>query len=147
MDGDVVLSHVSVSTLLTLEKKLVDFHTLVSKLPILDPSETWSWSDDTESYQTVPSKKTRSKKIPRNHVKAEATDKHPAQVEVYYEDAIVGDWTTIYFSGAISEKRRRELITKVEKLRSAVKVAREQANMTEVTDVNYGAAIFDFLAW
>jgi hypothetical protein len=34
-------------------------------------------------------------------VKAEATEKHPAQVEVYHEDVVVGQWKTVKFSGAL----------------------------------------------
>jgi hypothetical protein len=147
VDGAVVLTAVPVTTLLTLEKKLVDYVTLVGKLPVLDPSETWTYSDNSESFQTTPSAKTRSKKVPRNHVKAAATDKHPAQVEVYYEDVVVGDWTTIQFSGAIPEARRRELVEKATKLQAAVKVAREQANMTDTPDVKIGDAIFAALGW
>lgn len=147
VDGETVLAQVPVTTLLTLEKKLVDYATFVSKLPVLDPSEDWQYSDTSESYQTPPSSKTRSKKVPRNHVKAAATDKHPAQVEVYFEDVIVGDWTTINFSGAVTEARRRELMDRVAALQAAVKVAREQANMTEVPDVKIGATVFEFLGW
>lgn len=47
--------------------------------------------------------------VPRNHVKAEATDKHPAQVEVYHEDVPVGYWTTVKFSGALPARRVNEL--------------------------------------
>jgi hypothetical protein len=147
VDGVVVLTAAPVTTLLTLEKKLVDYVTFVGKLPVLDPSETWTYSDNSESFQTVPSAKTRSKKVPRNHVKAAATDKHPAQVEVYYEDVVVGDWTTIQFSGAIPEARRRELVEKATKLQAAVKVAREWANMTDTPDVKIGDAIFAALGW
>jgi hypothetical protein len=147
VDGVTILPDVPVTTLLALEKQLDHYATFVAKLPVLDPSETWEYSDDMEAYVTPPSGKTRSKKIPRNHVKAAATDKHPAQVEVYYEDVVVGEWTTVQFSGAISEKRRRELVEKVAKLRAAVKVAREEANMTVVADVKIGEAIFNFLNW
>jgi hypothetical protein len=147
VDGQTILTDVPVTTLLTLEKKLVDFNTFISKLPVLDASETWQWDPAIEAYRTEASQKTRTKKIPRNHEKAPATDKHPAQVEVYYEDKVVGDWSTTLFSGAVTETRRRELVAKVAKLQAAVKVAREQANMTEVADVKIGAAIFEFLDW
>lgn len=147
VDGVTVLSAVPVSTLLYLEKKLVDFATFVAKLPVLDPSEEWEDGDDGVSYKTKPSVKTRTKKVPRNHIKAEATDKHPAQVELYYEDVVVGDWTTINFSGAVTQQRQRELASKVAKLQAALKVAREEANSTVVTDQHIGSAIFTFLDW
>ena len=83
--------------------------------------------------------------MPRNHVKAEATEKHPAQVEVYYEDVAVGYWTTVKFSGALPAQRVNELLERVEKLQHAVKFAREEANGTEVTDQRVGDAVFGYL--
>lgn len=147
VDGSVILSGVPVSTLLFLEKKLVDFAAFVARLPVLDAAETWMDGDDGLSYKTVPSSKVRTKKVPRVLEKAAATDKHPAQVEVWYEDIVVGDWTTVTFSGAITQRRQRELAAKVSKLQQAVKVAREEANATVVDDAKIGAAIFDFLGW
>jgi hypothetical protein len=87
----------------------------------------------------------RTKKVPRNHVKAEATEKHPAQVEVYYEDIAIGYWNTVRFSGALPARRVNELADRVEKLQRAVKFAREEANGTEVTDRKTGDAIFGYL--
>ena len=87
----------------------------------------------------------RTKKVPRNHVKAEATEKHPAQVEVYYEDVPIGYWTTVKFSGALPARRVNELLERVEKLQQAVKFAREEANGTEVTDQRVGDAVFGYL--
>ena len=54
----------------------------------------------TDSWKTEPVQTYRTKRVPRNHVKAEATEKHPAQVEVYYEDVTIGYWTTVKFSGS-----------------------------------------------
>lgn len=147
IDDVVLVGDVPVSTLISLEKKLVDFATFVAKLPVLDAAEEWVEADDGLSFKTLPSRKVRTKKIPRNHVKAAATDKHPAQVELYYEDVVVGDWTTVQFSGAITSKQQRELASKVAKLQQAVKIAREEANSTEVTDFKIGAQIFQYLGW
>jgi hypothetical protein len=83
--------------------------------------------------------------VPRNHVKAEATDKHPAQVEVYFEDVTVGTWTTTKFSGALPATRVHELEARVEKLAHAVKFAREEANGFEVSDRRVGEAVFGYL--
>jgi hypothetical protein len=76
---------------------------------------------------------------------AEATDKHPAQVQVFTEDVLVGYWTKTEFSGALSAERVNEISTRLDELRTAVKFAREEANTIDVTDVHYGAAILDYL--
>lgn len=145
VDGKVLLAQVPATYLLFLEKQLVDLHTFVKKLPILDASESWNFDASADNWATEPVQTTRTKKVPRNHVKAEATEKHPAQVEVYYEDVIVGYWRTVKFSGSLPARRVNELLTRVEKLQEAVKFAREEANSIEVTEQKLGEKVFNYL--
>jgi hypothetical protein len=145
VDGVTVLREVPVTYLLFLEKQLTDLHTFVKKLPVLDAAESWVRDDSTDSWKTEAVRTIRTKKVPRNHVKAEATDKHPAQVDVYYEDVAVGYWTTVKFSGALPAKRVNDLLDRVLKLQTAVKFAREEANNVEVVDQKVGAAVFGYL--
>ncbi|WP_329207139.1 hypothetical protein OG893_24585 [Streptomyces sp. NBC_01696] len=145
VDGRTIVTEVPVSYLLFLEKQLTDLHTFVKKLPVLDASESWSLDPSTDLWKTDPVRTIRTKKVPRNHVKAEATDKHPAQVDVYYEDVPIGYWTTVKFSGALPARRVNELLERVEKLQHAVKFAREEANGAEVTDQRVGDAVFGYL--
>jgi len=145
VDGQILLQDVPVTTLLFLEKKLVDLRTIVDRLPALDPAEVWHLDEATGYYRTEPNEVSRSKKLPRNHVKAEATDRHPAQVEVYMEDVQVGFWTTTKFSGALPVTRINELRTRVIKLQNAVKLAREEANSVEIARRKIGEAFFGYL--
>ncbi|MER7790777.1 hypothetical protein [Streptomyces sp. NPDC097640] len=145
VEGRTLLRDVPVSYLLFLEKQLTDLNALVRKLPVLDAAEFWSLDPSTDSWKTEPVRTVRTKKVPRNHVKAEATDKHPAQVEVYYEDIPVGYWTTVKFSGALPARRVNELLDRVEKLQQAVKFAREEANGAEATDQRVGDVVFGYL--
>jgi hypothetical protein len=145
VDGNVLLSQVPATYLLFLEKQLVDIYTFVKKLPVLDASETWSFDASADCWATEPVQTTKTKKIPRNHVKAEATEKHPAQVEVYYEDVIVGNWRTVKFSGALPAKRVNELLARVERLQESVKFAREEANDQEVKEQKLGEKVFQYL--
>ena len=145
VDGETLLSDVPVSTLLFLEKQLVDLHTFVKKLPVLDAAEAWAFNDSANCWATEATRTLRTKKVPRNHVKAEATEKHPAQVEMYFEDVPVGTWTTVKFSGALPAKRVSELLERVERLQHAVKFAREEANATEAIDRKIGETVFGYL--
>ncbi|WP_035806449.1 DUF7873 family protein [Kitasatospora mediocidica] len=145
VDGVVLLAQVPVPYLLFLEKQLADLHTFVRKLPVLDAAESWNLDPSTDSWKTDAVRTIRTKKVPRNHVKAEATEKHPAQVEVYYEDIPVGYWTTVKFSGALPARRVNELAERLERLQQAVKFAREEANSAEVTDQRIGDAVFGYL--
>jgi hypothetical protein len=145
VNGEVLIAGATVPFLLFLEKQLVDIRTFIGKLPTLDPAETWSFDNNSGVFATAPTQTVRTKKIPRNWVKAEATDKHPAQVEIFHEDVIVGYWATTKFSGALQSTRVADLRGRVDALIEAVKFAREEANGTTVVDKTVGTAIFGYL--
>lgn len=145
VDGVTLVKDAPVPYLLFLEKQLQDIHTVISKLPVLDPSKDWRESSASSQFQTEPVLTVRTKKVMRNHVKAEATEKHPAQVEVYNEDIPVGDWSLVNFSGCVPETRVRTLANRVEKLMAVVKMAREDANSHEVFDAKCGENVFNYL--
>lgn len=145
VDGQTLLTQVPVSYLLFLEKELVDIQAFVKKLPVLDTSETWSFDAGADCWVTEPVQTLKTFKTPRNHVKAEATEHHPAQVEVYYEDVTIGYWRTVKFSGALPAQRVNELLARLEKLSQAVKFAREEANNTEVEEQRVGDRVFQYL--
>lgn len=145
IDDTVLLAEVPVTYLLFLEKQLSELHGFIKTLPVLDAAESWSFNDSADCFATEPVRTIRTKKVPRNHVKAEATEKHPAQVEVYHEDVTIGYWNTVKFSGAIPAKRVSQLLDRVEKLQHAVKFAREEANSTEVVDYKVGDKVFGYL--
>lgn len=148
VDGVVLVENAPVTYLLFLEKQLVHIHTIVSKLPVLDPSEKWVPNEEADAWATEPVETTRSKKIPRNHVRAWPTKDHPnivPQVDTYTEDVVVGYWKTVKFSGALPQKRVNELLERVVTLQKAVKFAREQANTTDVTNQHVGDRIFGYL--
>jgi hypothetical protein len=145
VDGRVLLAGMPVATLLFLEKQLVDLRTVVGKIPVLDAAEVWHFDRAVDAWATQPVQTIRTKKVPRNHVKAPATDKHPAQVEVYFEDTPVGTWSTTRFSGAMPASRVRELLDRIDTLATAVKFAREEANSIEVMEEKIGAPVFGYL--
>ncbi len=147
IDGTTLLAQVPTTYLMFLERQLVDLLTFVSKLPVLDAAENWSHTEGATAWASTPVVTLSTKKIPRNHVLAEATDKHPAQVQVYQEDAVVGRWTSIKFSGAVPAKRVAELTERVKKLQAAVKDARDVANRTAlVTDLEEaGTKVFNYI--
>lgn len=145
VEGEVIAEDVPVPTLLFLEKQLQDLVTVVRGLPKLDPAEKWEFDQTANCWKAEPARTVRTKKIPRNHVRAEPTAEHAAQVDVYMEDVTVGYWTTTKFSGAMPAKRIAELTARAETLLRAVKYAREEANATPAGKREIGAAIFGYL--
>jgi hypothetical protein len=145
VDGQTVAADVPVSYLLWLEKRLVELADLVKRLPVLDPVASWQYDDNADVYRTEPVRTLRTRKVPRNHVLAEATKEHPAQVQVFTEDVPEGTWTTVELSGALPQTRVNDIKGKLAKLTDAVRAAREQANSATITDHEIGDAVFGYL--
>ncbi len=145
--GSAVLLHdVPPTYLMFLEHKLTDFLTLLAKLPVLDPTKEWEYSEDARCYRSSPIRRTKTKKVTRyNEMKAE-TELHPAQMDKDSEDIVEGFWATVEFSGAITEERKHMIIARTRELKNAVVAAREEANSSELSITpECGKAIFSFL--
>lgn len=145
VNGKTVLRAVPVTHMLFLEKQLKDVETFIGKLPTLDPAEQWSYNEAADHWATPPSETTRTKKIPKAFIKAQATKEHPAQVETFHEDVVDGYWKTIKFSGAVPAKEKNAMLERVRKLHEAVVKAREEANGIEAPNVSVGKEVFDFV--
>ena len=148
VDGQVLLSDVPVTYLLFLERQLTDIRTFVGRLPTLSAGVEWHYDETQGVYASEPVETHRTKKVPRNHVKWAPPDpsfKQPAQVEMYHEDVVAGYWTKIDYSGALPVDRVRQLQDRVDLVLRAVRFAREQANSTDVDNVEVGRRVFDYL--
>ena len=145
VDGKVVLSNVPATYLLFLDKQLSNLLTLVGKCTELDPSMDWSKDPNSGLFKSSPVKSQTTQKVQEAIVKYPATDKHPAQTEMITKDVVVGHWTTIKQSGALPTPRKKELLTRIQKLLDAVKVALEDANMTRVEDQKTGDAVLGYI--
>lgn len=145
VNDKVFLKAVPVTTLLFLEKSLNDLYTFVKKLPTLDPSEVWVQDSASGNYMTEPTYTAKTKKKPQVLEKAKATDKHPAQTEVWHEDVKVGSWKLIKFSGCLPPTKVEEMLRKVETLQKAVKFAREEANTSKIVERKLGKEILSFI--
>lgn len=145
INGQVLLKDVPVSHLLFLEKRVEDLQTFISKLPVLDASETWVYDSNQDMFASSETQTARTKKVNSVLVLYPATDKHPAQVREVSEDVRAGTWSTIKYSTAIQAFKRNEMLRRVEELAKAIKFAREKANSTEVPEQKIGRTILDFV--
>lgn len=140
-----VLRDVPATFLLYLARELDDVYTFIKKMPTLDPAVHWNYDEAVAAFVAEPVTTFRSKKVLKNHVLYEATDRHPAQVQTFTEDIVDGLWTVVRRSGALPLERKALLLQRVDALRLAVKEARERANTVEVEDRDVARPIFDFL--
>lgn len=144
VDGQTLLENVPVTVLLFLERQLALLKTFVQGLPVLDPAESWT-GDEPGIYRTPPRSTVRTVKLPKAFIRYEATKEHPAQVDAYTEDKVVGDWETIKFSGAIRASDKIAILDRIRKVTQAVLQAREEANSVVVRDAKMGEDVLEFI--
>lgn len=145
--GDkVVLKDVPATHLLFLEQQLAgQIIPLIEKLPILDPSFSWTWDDARDAYVTPPSETLRREKKQKPMILAQATEKHPAQVQLVPDEPVVGTWTHVGFSTAFKPSEVEVFRSKAIELHMAVKMAREQANMVEAVMLKSGDVVMEHI--
>lgn len=145
VNGKVLATSVPATHLLFLEHKLEEISKFFSSLVTLDPSHQWTYDPNGDVYKSEASETVRTKKTLVPIVMSPATDKFPAQIKESTEEVQIGTYTDIKFSGAIPAVKKREALERIRVLREAVKSAREQANTTEVQDVDLDSALLGFV--
>jgi hypothetical protein len=149
VNGKPVLKNVPATALLALEKKLSHLKGLYQSIPTLDPSYAWEADDTAALTGTMrtkfPQEGHKTEKVSDVLVLYEATDKHPAQVKEITLDKNVAKVTTDRQSGMISPARKAQLLSRISDLATAVKEARQRANMAEVTPLNVADDIRAFI--
>lgn len=136
---------VPVTTLLFLEKQATDLHTYLSKLPVLDSDAVWKRDNDLDLFKTEPTMTISTRKSRNVVTLAPATDKHPAQVQVFEDAVPCGEWATVRLSAAVPAARKAEMLSRARQIMEAIQVAREAANTIEVPKVNIGDALYEFV--
>lgn len=145
IDGKIILENVPATHLLFLEAKLVNIIDLLGHLPQLDPAVMWNKEGTVHGlWKTPETTDFRTKKVLKPVILVAATDKHPAQVEKTMEDVIEGTYHKIKFSTALPGTWIEDAKKRVQKLQTAVKQAREQANMVDVVDLK-SSPILDYV--
>jgi hypothetical protein len=140
-----LLRDVPVVYLIFLAKQIQNLRDIIARFPVHDQADRWVPAGG-GVYRTDPPVTTyRERKVPRNHVKDPGSDRHPAQVDVYFENVVVGEWTATKFTGGITVDRHAELLRRVDALAAAVSDAREEANSMHVEDVSTGGALLGWL--
>lgn len=144
--GDqVLLAGVPATTLLFLEKQLVELHAFVTKIPVLDPAYDWNMDKNDGLFKTPPAQSAKTRKVTKPLVLYPATPEHPAQTDKITEDVITGYWNQVKMSGAMPESKKKALLGRIEQLQKAVKFAREEANSIEIDQQAMGEKFFNWL--
>lgn len=129
--GKVLLSGVPVDELLGLEARLVKIRELIATVPTLDAALNWVPAQDVSPHVfklAQPHETTKTEKRPYPFVKAPATEQHPAQVEVFTKDEVVGTFITMKFTGAATAVQKSDALVNIDLLMREIKQARMRAN-------------------
>jgi len=147
-DGSVFLKDIPATMLLALENHLERWRLMYHSIPTLQPGIEWiSDPDQGEGvYKSVnPEIRNKTEKVIRHKVLYDATDKHPAQIEKWTEDAPIGRFINVRWSGMISPAEKSKLLGRIDTLISSIKKARMRANTQEVVKISLGKKIFDYI--
>jgi len=149
INGEVLLADVPATFLLGLESKLKNIRDMYNEIPTLAQGTVWL-ADETglpNSYRAEHQEvKSKTKKAVKSRVLYEATKEHPAQIEKWNEEVVVGKYTTQFRSGMVSSTRKMQLLGQIDTLIQATKQARQRANNVDVvTECKVGKVLFDFI--
>lgn len=148
VDGKKIAADVPATFLLGLENKLKYIRAMYENAPTLAPGIKWEL-DPTQGKgvykMSNPEEKFRTKKVFKNHVIAEATKEHPAQVQTYSEDERIARVITNKWCGMITPAAKSELLGRFDELLRAVKKARQVANSAEVVNAKIGREILNYI--
>jgi len=140
-----IAADVPATQLIFLEKQLVEVRKIIAAVPTLDPSVNWTFDESQGYYVSDPVRSIRTQKVPTRFVRSEATERHPAQVDVVAVDKGVGDWITTRISSAMPVPVKRKMLAKIDKTIESIVQAREKANMEEATTRDLLGTVLDFV--
>jgi hypothetical protein len=147
--GVKVLENVPAIALLALEKRLNEIKSLYSSIPTLDPALAWE-QDVTAALEGQmktkhPQEGQKTEKVHEFKVLVPATDKHPAQVTEFTLDKNVAKITVERISGMVSPAEKARWLRNIADLATAVKEARQRANMADVLKLDVAKDIREFI--
>lgn len=145
--GDVTLMPaVPVRHLVYLEGELSRLQALVAGIPVLDGARDWTDQNvEPGQYKTDARETAKTEKVPYNWHRGNGTANFQEQVDVRTRDEVVEWVTTVDYSGRLPAERKAQLLDRIAELRTAVKLAREEANSATAAPRTEGADIFNWL--
>ena len=147
--GEIILKAIPATTLLQLEKRVIEWKDLIGAIPTLDPAKGFKLDADrgVGIYKAREVVKTRTQKQPEVIQIAKATDKHPEQAQLITVDKPVGKILEQEWSSLITPAIKADLLDQAETLYRAVAKARAKANeqSIEVAGHKIGETLLDFV--
>lgn len=149
IDGMILATDLPATFLLGLESRLRSLREVLAATPTLNVGIEWRKAEDKGKHVWAtmhPEETLKTQRTTKSKVLYEATEHHPAQIDKWEETEAVGKYIKHVWSGMISPADKSDLLDRMDKLIMATKQARQRANSTEVTKVNIGNKIAQYLA-
>jgi hypothetical protein len=144
-DGTSLLKNVPISHLLWLEHYLGDWKGFFSVTPTLDPAKNWTFDEGMGIHKGSVVEQVRFAKEMAVLPLTPTTKEHPGTGQPYTKETRTGKYDNTALSGAVTERRRKDLIAKADLLLAAVKDAIARANQTTAVEVSEGEILLGFL--
>lgn len=149
VDGVALATNIPATFLLQLEKHLVNVRDLAITMPTLDPAQGFTLDSSAgkgiwKAREVIKNRTQKQKKVLQL---SPSTDKHPAQVQAYEEDVVIGNILEQEWSALTTPAIKSQVIANCDKLIQATKQARSRANSVELTveKQNIGKSLLDFI--
>jgi len=147
--GDkVIIKDAPAVFLLALESRLKAVRAVFEKIPTLDPGIEWTVDESQGDgvFKSVhPETSQKQEKQIRHQVLVQPTEHHPAQIEKWFENVVVGTYSTIRYNGTISPGVKSDYLKRIDELIQATKQARQRANSTKVEKEHVVKALFEYI--
>lgn len=148
VDNKLIAEKLPATFLLGMESKLKSLRAVFDSIPTLDPSVEWKKDESLGKgvYRAAtPIKAHKQERKKAHQVIVPATDHHPAQVETWDENVVVGAYNTETWSALISPGEKSDYLERIDTLIQAVKQARQRANATKIVEKNIGKELFKYI--
>jgi hypothetical protein len=147
--GDVqVTPELPVPTLLMLESRIKKWIEVFNLIPTLAPGRKWELDPQREGsvyIDAAPALRDKTKKKSMHRELVAATQYHPAQIDKWTEDVVVGTFTDHVWCSMLSPADKSALLARATELLVAVKQARQKANDIEVVQVSFSNDLLGYL--
>jgi len=146
--GQPLLKDMPVDELLGLEARLTKIREIIDAVPTLDATKHWVKSAQQGPYVwelREPERTTKTEKSIFPIVMAQATDKHPAQIQAATKDVVVGTFETMKRTGTATAVQKSDALVQIDTLLQEVKQARMRANETVAVEGEIASTIVNLL--
>lgn len=148
VDGVTIAENLPATFLLAMEKRLKTLRSIYSTIPTLDPGVEWVPDENAGKniFKTAnPEKTQKQEKAMKHQILVQPTEHHPAQIEKWADNVVVGTYSITRQSSMITPAQKSEYLGRVDNLIREVKKARQRANSTDVVKENVGHRLFKYI--